>query len=481
MVTVDRPTISLPAGFGFGRPSVDPARLRPLPFRAFIERVNPSLLKHRHVEAMAEAGQGVADGELPRVLVLLPPGYWKSEMWSRLFNGYYLHRHPTRKVGLVSHSANLAWSLSEEARNYFQEAGGAVRRETAAKRRWRAEAGGEMWAEGMEGAFLGLRYHHLTVDDPMLPEQAHSPTYQRRFKERFPQKLLSRAEPGASLVFVMQRLGSSDPVEMLYEWETERPQHWHVLAFDEIKSCAPFWRGAGPMGLPETCTLAEDWRGEGEVLAPGRFAAEQVAMMQATAGTYVTNAQRQQRPSEATGDFWRQEWFGEYDELPEDATNGGKDWDTAYTASEHNSASAYVESYRDPQGNVYVHDCDWNWYETPELLAWMKRVRGPHHIESKATGKSAKQFLDREKVPATEVPVTGGDKFARAASVQPVAEQGRVLIRRAVRKRLLEGDRQGLLRVTAETLIAGGPDLDLNDAFVQALHRHHVPTTTWII
>jgi len=34
------------------------------------------------------------------------------------------------------------------------------------------------------------------------------------------------------------------------------------------------------------------------------------------------------------------------------------------------------------------------------------------------------------------------------------------------------GEHQGLLRVTAEALMFGAGGLDLNDAFVQALHRH---------
>lgn len=240
------------------------------------------------------------------------------------------------------------------------------------------------------------------------------------------------------------------------------------------------------MGLPPTCTLEPDDRAEGEVLAPSLFSPARVAHKQSVAGAAVRDGQLQQRPTTATGDFWRADWFLEYDELPADAEAGGKDWDTAYTKDERNSASAFVESYRDGAGNIYIEDCGVEWYEFPGLVAWIKRAGGPHYVEAKASGKSAAQTLRLEDVVVEEVSVDGGDKLARAQAVQTVASgpvdadgrqlgQGRVYVRSSVRKKLLDDPRQGLLSVTAETLADGGPDLDLNDAFVQALHRHGSP------
>lgn len=472
-------------------------------FADFIARVNPGLLVFEHVPRMAAVLQRVADGKLRRVLIVMPPRYFKSECVSRLFAAYFLLRYPERKVGLASYGASLAWELSEEARNNFQADGGALRRTTAAKRRWRSKAGGEMWADGVGGALLGRGYHLGIVDDPIDPMEAHSATYQARFKKWWAEKFLSRQEPGAAIVFVMQRLGPDDPVDYLFRREVgegqgiERaPEGWHVVCFDEVKSAEPLWRmgtgetptsplfgPAGPMGLPPTCSLEPDDRALGEVLAPTRFSPEAVTMLQQSAGPFARAAQRQQRPSAPTGDFWRGAWFGEYDDLPADAEAGGKDWDTAYTANEGNSASAFVESYRGRDGTIYVHDCGWEWYEFPGLVAWMRRTGGPHYVEDKAAGKSAAQTLRAEGIPVTEVSVTGGDKLARAQSVQPAVSgpldehgqqvgPGRVKVRRAAREKLLSGPRQGLLTVTAERLRAGGPDLDLNDAFVQAVNRH---------
>lgn len=452
-------------------------------FHDFVGRRNPDLLRYEHVPRLVSVGQRIADGLLSRVLVLLAPRYFKTEVFGRLLPAYVLRRSPNLYVGLASYGASLAWDTSAEARDYYRADGGQVSPDTDAKHRWDTTGRGGMWAAGVGGPMLGFGYHLGVVDDPTDPEKAHSPTYQRRFTDWWPGKFLSRQEPGAALVFVMQRLGTDDPVDFILRREVgedtdEAPEHWHVVVCEEVKSDAPLGRWGGPRGLPPTCTIEPDPRAAGEVLAPSRFTSEQVEALQRSAGPYVTAAQRQQRPAAPQGDFWRAEWFtvGVYDELPAHAYNGGKDWDTAYTKNERNSASAWIETYRGPGGPdsfpIYVEDCGWDWWEFPELVAQMKALAGPHHIEAKATGKSAAQSLRREQIVVHEVTVDGGDKLARASLVQPVVAQGRIRVRRALLRKLLHSDRQGLLRVTAEALATGRGDLDLNDVFVQAIVRH---------
>jgi hypothetical protein len=328
---------------------------------------------------------------------------------------------------------------------------------------------------------LGRGFHLGVLDDPTDPEKASSPTYQKRFIEWYPAKFLSRQDPKARVILVMQRLGVGDPVDFLFRREVGEdtpaaPQHWHVVLCDEIKSNEPLGRWDGPMGLPPTCTLEPDERKTGELLAPTLFDAAEVERRQREAGPYVTAAQRQGRPMRPSGDFWKEGWFkNTYDTLPPGAHNGGKDWDTAYTKEEANSATAYVESYRGAgkpdQFPIYIENVDWDWKEFPGLVSWMQSVVGPHYVEEKATGKSVVQALKVYGIKATPVAVKG-DKFARAAAAQPAVANHRIYIRKAVLENLLYGEGQGLLRVTAEALQTSVGGLDVNDAFVQALHRH---------
>lgn len=452
-------------------------------FEAFVRRRNPGLLRYEHIPRLIDVGERVLAGEINRLMVMMPPRYFKSETFSRLLTAEFLHRFPELWAAIVSHGADLAWELSAEARENYQADGGILLRDTTAKKRWRTMERGGLWAAGTGGPLLGSGYHLGIVDDPIDVEDVRSVKAQKKFERWWGSKFLSRQEPGAAIVVVMQRLGSDDPIDFLFRREVgdeteEAPEHWHVVCCDELKSDGPLGKYDGPQGLPPTCTLEPDPRKVGIVLAPSRFSKPQVEKMQNTAGTEVRDAQRQQRPAAPAGDFWRREWFGVYDELPPFAYDGGKDWDTAFTANEKGSASGYIESYRGPPTNgddasfrLYIEDVDWDWVEFPELIAWMKKVSGPHYIEAKASGKSAKQTLDRERIAATEVTVKG-DKFARATSAQPVASNRRIFVKKSIVRKLLEGESQGLLRVTVENLMADGPGLDVNDMFVQAIQRH---------
>jgi hypothetical protein len=79
----------------------------PLTFRAFVDLVNPRYVWYRHCVVLADVLQRVADGELKRVMVFMPPRHGKSELVSRLFSAYYLYRHPEQFVGINSYAADL--------------------------------------------------------------------------------------------------------------------------------------------------------------------------------------------------------------------------------------------------------------------------------------------------------------------------------------------------------------------------------------
>jgi len=456
-------------------------------FRDYVSHMKPDMLQFEHVPKLLDVVDRLLAGKLKYVMILAPPRYLKSEVFSRLLPGYFLHHNPAKTFALASHAANLAWQLSEAARENYVRSGGVLAPEAQARARWQTVhtdgtgRQGEMWATGMGGSAIGKGFHLGGVDDPIDPAHAFSYAWRQKFETWWENDWLRAREPGAKMFFVMQRLGMDDPIDYLLRQElTEHALHWHVVCLDEIHSEEPLGRWTGPKGLPPTCTLEPDWRKVGQILAPSRFSEAEVKERQQQSTPYVVAAQRQQRPMRASGDFWQADWFKNrtYDELPADAYNGGDDWDTALTADERNSASARVRSFRGPSKpnkpddfDVYVDDVDFRWVEFPKLVEWLRSLPGPHYVEEKASGKSAVQQLKAYGITAKEVPVKG-DKLARASGVQPHVSAGRVWIRSTVYERLLLAEQQGLLRVTAEQLQMGGAGLDVNDAFVQALHRH---------
>ncbi|HEY4613741.1 MAG TPA: hypothetical protein VII11_12215, partial [Bacteroidota bacterium] len=146
--------------------------------------------------------------------------------------------------------------------------------------------------------------------------------------------------------------------------------------------------------------------------------------------------------------------------------DNGYDWDCAYTETDENSASAFVKSGRDKDQNIYILDVGFGWKEFPELVKWMKVRGGPHYIEAKASGKSARQTLQRNGIAAKEVEVDGLDKISRTRLATPTAEEGKVFVAQHLLNVLLDDERQGILR------FPNASHDDVNDAVVQAINRH---------
>jgi len=463
-------------------------------FWSFVEAINPSLLDFEHVPRLVEVAGRVVEGDITRLMVLMPPRYFKSTMFSRLLPAYFLHAKQ-RKVGLASYSSQLAWKLSGDARDYYEIAGGQTAGDTDAKREWATERGGLMWADGVKGSITGSGYDLGVIDDPMKPQHVRSEAFKRQFRTWYKDTWYNRRDSAdARMVIVMQRLGPEDPIDFLLRREVGKgeadkaPEGWSVLAYDEIKSDEPLADYDGPKGLPSTCTLIDDPRSTGQILCPSKFPEEEVRKQQAAAGS-ASVPQRQQREGDQEGDFWKEAWFDRFGshqdrpraDVPETAHAHGNDWDTAYTADESNSATARIRSARTVEADgahVWIYGCDWDWVEWPALISWMEGQKPPHFIEAKASGRSAAQSLADNDVPVSKVEVTGGDKYSRASDVQGMVGHpdyggtGRVHVHASVWEKLLNGDRQGLLKVKKQNLINETGALDLNDTFVQALHRH---------
>src|SRR5579884_4108582 len=147
--------------------SIDPTPPAPLSFVEWVRQVAPRYQWYRHCQELADVLQRVADGELSRVMIFMPPRHGKSQTASRLFSAYYLYRHPDRFVGLASYAAGLAHTLSRAARDHYRRGGGLIRDDVRAVEHWETPQGGGMWAAGVGGPITGKGAYLALVDDPL--------------------------------------------------------------------------------------------------------------------------------------------------------------------------------------------------------------------------------------------------------------------------------------------------------------------------
>jgi hypothetical protein len=76
-----------------------------------------SFIGGKHHKIMADAFERVANGDLKRLIINMPPRHTKSEFASYLFPAWFLGRFPEKKIIQTAHTAELAVGFGRKVRN----------------------------------------------------------------------------------------------------------------------------------------------------------------------------------------------------------------------------------------------------------------------------------------------------------------------------------------------------------------------------
>jgi predicted phage terminase large subunit-like protein len=284
-----------------------PAALEPYTadFRTYIATSFPRFPFTRHTLRLIDLAQRVADDELPRLMVELPPRHWKSTIFSRFLPGYCLRRFPDRSNGICCQSQDLAVGFSDDAKGYFLASGGILRPSLSGKEEWGTVDGiGTNWTAGI-GKGTGKPGHRLFIDDPIKGrEQAESAAFRRQVHNWWDSVLSTREEPGASVVVVHTRWHEADLIGYLLgkNLELEKEgleadcERWHVVSLP-IEAVPA--HEAKP--LPATVSREPDPRQPGEALDPERFNERWIQRKRANTPDRDWESIYQQRPSTGKG------------------------------------------------------------------------------------------------------------------------------------------------------------------------------------
>jgi predicted phage terminase large subunit-like protein len=333
-----------------------------LSFEAFLSVYARHIVQYDHIRKLVAALQRVADGELKRLMVFMPPRHGKSEIVSRWFPAYLLYRFPERWVAIASYAAGLAYTLSRNARDNYQRAGGAIADGAAGVELWETGWGGGLWAAGVGGSATGKGFHTGITDDPLKnAEEAASVTIREKHKDWWRSTWYTRQEPGAALVVVQTRWHDDDLSGwLLSEEQGEDAEGWHIVNMAAIKTA--------DAEVPPTCTLEPDDRDEGEPLCPERYPLRKLEAIRARLGSYFWNALYQQAPRPREGQTFRREWF----EIVQMAPRHGQRirwWDKAAT---HGGGDYTVGVLMALSGGMwYVEDVirgRWSSYDRDEVI-----------------------------------------------------------------------------------------------------------------
>lgn len=398
-----------------------------LSFREFVSTAYPRYQWYRHCEVLADALQRVADGDLRRMLVFMPPRAGKSLLTSKLFPGYYLYRHPERWVGINSYAAELAYTLSRASRDAYRGAGGQFKGDANAVKNWESNNGGGVWAAGVGGAITGKGYSLGLIDDPLKnSEEALSEKIRGKHKEWYGSTFYTRAEPDAAIVIVQTRWHQDDLSGWLLDEEKggDEPERWHIVNFEAIKE-------ESVPQFPKTCTLEPDWRSPGEALCPERFDIAKLNRIKPKIGSYFFSALYQQRPSPTDGNFKRG-WWKFWRELPSHFDQVVQSWDCAFKETK-SSDFVVGQVWGKLGGDYYLLDQIRDRMDINATLTAIRSMTAKHPqskaklVEDKANGPAVIDLLKREVSGMLPIEPEGG-KVVRATAIAPYVEAGNVYL-----------------------------------------------------
>ena len=394
-------------------------------FMPFIKKVWPAFIEGRHHKIMAEAFERVANGDLKRLIINMPPRHTKSEFASYLLPAWFLGQYPEKKIIQTAHTAELSVGFGRKVRNLvdsedykeiFPELG--LRADSKAAGRWSTSKGGEYFAIGVGGAVTGKGADLLIIDDPHSEQEGQSAdagVFDKVY-EWYTSGPRQRLQPGGAIIIVMTRWHKRDLTGKIVKTSVQREgmDEWEVIEFPAIMP-------SGNALWPEFWSLTELEALRSELPAP------------------KWQAQYQQDPSSEESALVKREWWKKWEEeRPPQCEFIIQSWDTAFLKTQRADYSACTTwgVFYQPddtgvtQPNIILLDAYKERLEFPELKKCAFEFYNEFEpdaciVEAKAAGTPLIFELRAMGIPVSEyTPSRGNDKISRVNAVSDLFASG---------------------------------------------------------
>lgn len=412
------------------RADVEVTSKAPLDFMTYVNYVWPSFIRGRHHVKMAQAFERVANGEVKRLIINMPPRHTKSEFASYLLPAWFLGRFPGKKIIQTSHTAELAVGFGRKVRNLvdsdvykdiFPDV--ALQADSKAAGRWATNKGGEYFAIGVGGAVTGKGADLLIIDDPHSEQEATiaetNPEVYDKTYEWYTSGPRQRLQPGGAIVIVMTRWSKKDLTGQVLKAAAQRSgEEWEVIEF--------------PALLPS-----------GNPLWPQFWSKLELEALKSELPNSKWMAQYQQQPTSDVNAIIKREWWQIWEEDdPPYCEFLIQSWDTAFLKtqrSDYSACTTWGVFYKDDdngvkQANIILLNAFKQRMEFPELKQrafeeWKEWEPDALIVEAKAAGSPLIFELRAMGIPVQEfTPSKGNDKIARLNAVADIFASGRVWI-----------------------------------------------------
>ena len=395
-------------------------------FLPFVKHIWAAFIEGYHHTKMADAFDRVANGDLKRLIINMPPRHTKSEFASYLLPAWYLGKNPEKKIIQIAHTAELAVGFGRKVRNLvgsedFKEVfpNVALQSDSKAAGRWNTNKGGEYFAIGVGGAVTGKGADVLIIDDPHSEQEGQSgdPSVFDRVYEYYTSGPRQRLQPGGSIVIVMTRWHKRDLTGQILKAQQTRKgvDDWEVIEFPAI--------------LPSGKSLWQEF-----------WDIKELEKLKAELPVAKWSAQYQQDPTSEEGAIVKREWWKNWEyENPPECEFVIQSWDTAFLKTQradYSACTTWGVFYKENKGsgtiepNVILLDAFKERMEFPELKKkafdhWKEWQPDAFIVEGKAAGMPLIFELRSMGIPVSEyTPSRGNDKIARVNAVADLFASG---------------------------------------------------------
>jgi len=397
-------------------------------FLRFVKTMWPAFIEGEHHKIMAKAFERVAEGELKRLIINMPPRHTKSEFASYLLPSWFLGLYPDKKVIQTAHTAELSVGFGRRVRNLvdsedytrvFSET--KLQADSKAAGRWNTSVGGEYFAIGVGGAVTGKSADLLIIDDPHSEQEAAlgDPAVYDRVHEWYTSGPRQRLQPGGAIVMVMTRWHQRDLTGQVIKSSVQRDgsDEWEVIEFPAI--------------MPS-----------GRALWPEFWSLQELEALRNELPSAKWSAQYQQDPTAEEGALVKREWWQVWGEdYPPSCEFIIQSWDTAFLKKEtadYSACTTWGVFYKEDEDegvmapNLILLDAYQERLEFPELKKrayrlWEEYEPDAFVVEAKAAGAPLIFELRQMGIPVSEFsPSRGNDKIARVNAVADLFASGNV-------------------------------------------------------
>jgi phage terminase large subunit-like protein len=398
------------------------AREHLIPFSKYIDPKASKWYDAKHLKQIAEALERVERGELKRLLISVPPRHWKSSLASEKFPAWYLGRHPTHSLIIVSHTDTLATRFNSsvkatiESNALYKAVFPDLEIDPKMNRvdDWMLTTGyrSSCRSVGATGNITGWGANGIILDDTIANEaQAASDSQRDKLYNWYQMRVRTRLEPNGWIIGVNTRFHEDDLFGRLMEAQKNRMgEKWEVINI-------PAWN-------PETGYLWTE-----------RYSEEEYEAWRFAVGEFGWATQFMGQPTQAEGNEIKRSWFEYIPALPEGVVEQARTWDLAITLKTTNRSDPdYTASVGGAYHNGIIYLVNPQLYraEGPELLGYIEAYKLEKPYVRIGMAKSLHetvigQMLIRQGIPVEKYE-EHGDIRVRAMAFIDMARQRRIVL-----------------------------------------------------